>query len=94
VPESGLATFEIMHWGWDAKRAAHVDANAVTCPVFCLTGEHDKINPPGTVRRVAARYKNATFEECVGHSHWLIEESGWEKIADTALKWLASVAKR
>ena len=23
VPESGRATFEIMHWGWDATRASH-----------------------------------------------------------------------
>lgn len=84
-----------MHWGWDAKRASHVDANAMRCPVLCLTGAHDKINPPGTVRRVAARYRDATFEERAGHSHWLIEEPGWETIADTALKWLSGVtAKR
>ena len=57
VPESGLATFEIMHWGWDAKRASHVKASDVTCPILCLTGQHDRINPPSTVRRIAERYK-------------------------------------
>ena len=29
VPESGLATFETMHWMFDLKRATHVDARAV-----------------------------------------------------------------
>jgi non-heme chloroperoxidase len=92
VPESGLATFEIMHWGWDAKRASHVDAAAVTCPVWCVSGQYDKINPPSTVQRVAARYgKQATFHEIPGHSHWLLEEPGWQDIAAVALKWLDGV---
>ncbi|MBV9043968.1 MAG: alpha/beta fold hydrolase [Alphaproteobacteria bacterium] len=88
VPESGLATSEIMHWGWDAKRASHVSASAVTCPILCITGEHDKINPPSTMRRVAARYRDCTFEEASGHSHWLLGEVGWEKIAQRSLDWI------
>jgi len=92
VPESGRATFEIMHWGWDATRASHVTASAVKCPVWCVAGENDKINPPSTVQRVAARYGDlATFHEIPNHSHWLIEEPGWEDIAAVALAWLKSV---
>ena len=92
VPESGRATFEIMHWGWDATRASHVNASAVKCPVWCVTGEHDKINPPGTVRRIAARYgSHATFHEIPGHSHWLLEEPGWDDIAAVALNWLKAL---
>jgi pimeloyl-ACP methyl ester carboxylesterase len=92
VPESGRATFEIMHWGWDAKRAAQVQARDVTCPVLCLVGEHDKINPPSTVRRIAERYQGrAQYRELAKHSHWLIGEPGWEKIADSALHWLDDV---
>lgn len=87
VPESGRATFEVMHWGWDARRASHVEASDVTCPVWCVTGQHDRINPPATVRRVAVRY-GAVFEELPGHSHWLIGEPGWERIAARALAWL------
>ncbi len=91
VPESGQATFEIMHWGWDAKRASNVDPAAVTCPIWCVTGQHDKINPPTTVQRIAARYgKHVTFHEIPGHSHWLLGEPGWEDIAAVALKWIKS----
>ena len=92
MPEAGLATFEIMQWALDAKRAAEVKAEAVTCPVLCLVGRDDKINPPSTVRRIAERYKGrAVFEELAGHSHWIIGEPGWEKIAARALSWLAEI---
>jgi len=92
VPESGLATFEIMQWALDGKRASAIDAAAVKCPMLCLVGSRDRVNSPGTVRSVARRYRDhATFEELKRHSHWLIGEPGWEKIADRALGWLDSV---
>jgi len=91
VPESGQATFEIMNWSFDLRRAGHVRARDVTCPVLCLVGTGDKINPPSTVSRIAARYRGrATFEEVRGHSHWLIGEPGWEDIAMRVLEWLDS----
>jgi pimeloyl-ACP methyl ester carboxylesterase len=92
VPESGLATFEILHWAFDAKRASLVHAHDVTCPILCLTGEHDRINPPSTVRRIAERYRGrAIYEELPGQSHWLPGEPGWEKIAARAVKWLGGL---
>ncbi len=92
VPESGLATFEIMHWAFDAKRAALVHPESVTCPILALAGTHDRINPPSTVKRIAERYRGrAIFEEVSGHSHWLVGEPGWEKIAARAVKWIDAV---
>jgi pimeloyl-ACP methyl ester carboxylesterase len=92
VPESGLATFETMHWPFDMKRATQVDARAVTCPILCLAGRRDRVNPPATVRRLARRYGGrARYEELPDHSHWLIGEPGWRKIADGTLMWLDRV---
>jgi pimeloyl-ACP methyl ester carboxylesterase len=92
VPESGQATFEIMNWSFDLRRAAHVRARSLTCPVLCLAGSDDRINPPSTVARIARRYEGrARFEELPGHSHWLIGETGAEKIAGQALEWLDGV---
>jgi non-heme chloroperoxidase len=89
VPESGRATFEIMNWGLDFNHASEVDADAVQCPLLFLTGSEDRINPPSTVARIAALYKNrATAEVLNGMGHWLIGELGWEKLAQRALEWL------
>ena len=89
LPESGRATFEIMNWGLDMNRASEVEAGDVTCPVLCLTGSDDRINPPSTVERVAALYKDrATHEVVDGMGHWLIGEPGWEKVSERALGWL------
>jgi pimeloyl-ACP methyl ester carboxylesterase len=92
VPESGQATFEIMNWSFDPRRATHVPARDVLCPLLCIAGSDDKINPPSTVARIAARYPGrAVFEQVQGHSHWLVGEPGLEKIASRALAWLDEV---
>jgi pimeloyl-ACP methyl ester carboxylesterase len=92
VPESGLAAFETMQWMLDLRRATEVDARKVTCPMLCLVGARDRVNPPATVRRLARRYEGrARYEELPGHSHWLIGEPGWEKIASGSLEWLTRV---
>jgi pimeloyl-ACP methyl ester carboxylesterase len=91
VPESGQATFEIMNWSFDLRRAARVRAGDVMCPILCVAGSDDRINPPSTVSRVAARYQGrARFEQVENHSHWLIGEPGWEKIAARVLAWLGT----
>jgi pimeloyl-ACP methyl ester carboxylesterase len=92
VPESGLATFEIMQWAFDFARATHVDARQVTCPILCMVGSDDKINPPSTVESIARRYRGrAVYEVIDGQSHWLIGEPGWERIAARSLDWLEQV---
>jgi len=92
VPESGRAVFEIMHWGLDMRRASEVDGRKVGCPVLLIAGGEDRINPPGTVARVADFYgSRATYEKIPGMSHWLVSEPGWEKIAERALRWLEEI---
>jgi pimeloyl-ACP methyl ester carboxylesterase len=92
VPESGRAMFETLQWWLDMSRATDVPAREVTCPVLCLTGARDRINPPETVKRIAARYRdNATYKEYPEMSHWLIGEPGWEQVAEDSLRWLRSI---
>jgi pimeloyl-ACP methyl ester carboxylesterase len=86
VPESGLATFEIMQWALDPRRASSVDASRVKAQVLCIAGARDRINPPATVRGIARRYRSlGSFAEIANHSHWLIGEPGWEDIAQRVL---------
>ena len=90
VPESGRATFEIMNWGLDMNRASEVDPDSVTAPLLFLTGSEDRINPPSTVARIAALYRDrATHEVLDGMGHWLIGEPGWERLSLRSLEWLA-----
>ena len=92
VPESGRAVFETMHWGLDMGRASEVEAAKISCPLLVIAGGEDRINPPGTVERIARLYgAKATFEKFPGMSHWLVGEPGWEKIADRALSWLEEI---
>ena len=57
VPESGRAMFEIFQWWLDMARATEVPAHRIACPVFSAAGELDTLNPPETVKRIAARYR-------------------------------------
>ena len=92
VPESGRATFELLHWALDMRRASEVDAKKVTCPMLFLAGEADRISPPGTIQRTAALYKDyAACETMPGMSHWLVGEPGWEKVCNRALSWLEAL---
>jgi pimeloyl-ACP methyl ester carboxylesterase len=95
VPESGRAVFEVMHWMFDSSRATFVDRRSVTCPVLCLAGARDRISPPAALRRLARRYDGrARFEVLPDHSHWLVGEPGWERIATGSLEWLARILDR
>ncbi len=88
VPESGRAMFEILHWPADSRRATAVPPHDVACPVLCITGSRDKVNPSGTVRRIAQRYSLGTYQEIRGFSHWLIGEPGWEGVVELCIDWL------
>lgn len=90
VPESGLATFEIMHWPMDLRRATYVEARRVTCPVLCVAGAFDRVNPPRTVASIARRYRDrGDFLEVENSSHWLIGEPGWERTALNVRQWIS-----
>lgn len=91
VPESGRATFEVLHWGLDMGRTSEVDVRKVQSPLLFLTGSADRLSPPGTVKRTAALYRDlAHYETIADMSHWLIGEPGWEQVCDRSLAWLAS----
>lgn len=92
VPESGRAAFETLNWPLDPTMAASAPANRIDCPVLCIAGEGDRLNPPASVAAIASRFprRQATMVTMKGMSHWLVGEPGWEAVADTALDWLES----
>jgi non-heme chloroperoxidase len=92
LPESGRAVFEIGFSFLDGKRAARVQADRIACPVLVMAGSEDRITPASVVRKNVALYGGrAAYREWEGHSHWLLEEPGWEEIAEYAADWISRV---
>lgn len=65
-------------------------------PLLLVAGTNDRTVPASTVRATHRRYRRAgapaELLEAPGHSHWLIAEPGWEKIADQVFDWISGVA--
>ena len=90
VFESGRAFSEMGFWFLDRKKASQVDESKVNCPVLLIAGKQDKIISPSVVRKTSQKYENvSTYKEFAHHAHWLIEEPGWENIAEDIHDWLS-----
>jgi alpha-beta hydrolase superfamily lysophospholipase len=65
-------------------------------PLLLVAGTADRTVPASTVRAAHRKYRRAgapaELLEAPGHSHWLIAEPGWEKVADQAFDWVDRVA--
>ncbi len=95
VWESGRATFEIAFWTMDKTKAAKLDRDNIKCPVLIMSGAKDRTVNVSVVRASAKKYKGdnvskVEYVELSEHTHWLLGEPGWEKVADRCLDWLES----
>jgi len=61
----------------------------VKVPVYVAGGTEDRIISTRLTRKTARHYGVAPhlYE---GHGHWILEEPGWEHVADDVLAWLAA----
>lgn len=80
VPESGRALREI-------SIGVPVYARNVTCPIQVFAAEFDRFVPPKVVGRIAARY-NAPLTVLPGRSHIVIQEPGWQSLAEQVIAFL------
>jgi len=95
VPESGRALFEMLHWPMDWSMAAHVDGWRVRCPMLVLSAERDRMLPSSTVRLIAVKYAHvASYRELPRASHWMINEPGWEALAEECVDWALRTSGR
>lgn len=69
-----------------------VKAASVQAPVFVGGGAHDRIISPRLVRKTARHY-GVGARMYAANGHWIIEEPGWENVADDVLAWLGPVAQ-
>ncbi len=86
VPESGLASKEI------ALGAVNVDETKIHCPILIIACKKDKIVPAEVVKQIAQKYNgNIELKEYENHAHWVVEENGWELIAEDIKSWIVKI---
>lgn len=88
-PESGRALFEMIFWMFDVRRASHVNAVNVECPLLVVGASEDLVISAATARKTAEKYQHvSTYLEFEGFGHMLLLEPGWEQIAQACLEWI------
>jgi pimeloyl-ACP methyl ester carboxylesterase len=65
-----------------------VRAAKVQLPVLVAGGTEDRL-VSGRLLRKTARHYGVEAHVYAGHGHWIVEEPGWERVADDVLAWLA-----
>ncbi len=66
-------------------------ANSHRAPLLLVAGSEDHISPVSVSRASARLYRKSLavteVMEFTGHSHYILGEEGWEKVADFCLNW-------
>lgn len=94
VDESGRVVFEIALWPLDRNRAARVDAESVSCPVYVVSGGLDGLTPASVVRKVAARYPGASLRHYPERGHWVIDDEYTDAMCGEIAAWLLPLEQR
>lgn len=94
VHESGRATFEIACWWADFGRAAAVHSDEVQCPVYVVSCGQDRLTPASVVRKVIARYPQATQRYYPERGHWVIDDDETEEMMHAICGWLRPIEQR
>jgi pimeloyl-ACP methyl ester carboxylesterase len=64
-----------------------IDEGKVRGPMLCVGGDDDHFIPLRTVQRTAAKYRSP-LHVAPGHGHLLMQEPGWESVADAIATWI------
>ena len=59
-----------------------------------MSGSEDQVISAETGRRLAEKYAAVSeFHEAPGHSHFLVLEPGWERLAEQCEVWMSRIVK-
>ncbi len=91
--ESGRAMWETLNWWLDPFATTMVTRASARAPVLAIAGALDAIHPPATVEATCRRLngKTVTIDDM---GHWLMGEPGWERVAETCLRWIDGLKVR
>ncbi len=94
VFESGRMLAEIAFWWADRRHSTRVEPTAVKCPVYVVSGGRDWLTPASVVKKVAARYANATHRHWPERGHWVIDDIDTEDMVREIDGWLRPVLQK
>jgi pimeloyl-ACP methyl ester carboxylesterase len=94
VEDSGRAAFEIALWMLDGARASRVDAAAIRCPVYVVSCGEDRLTPAPVVRKVAARYAQASLRHYPHRGHWVLDDVDTDEMAAEIANWIQGHEQR
>jgi non-heme chloroperoxidase len=84
IADSGTAARQM------ALGSIGVDPTAVSCPVWVVSADQDRISPPSVQPKLVTRYR-ADHVEMPGHGHLIAVENDWEATAGAILDWAGEV---
>jgi len=87
--ESGRAYAEMALWFFDAKRASHVDVNAINTPVLVFGGGKDRVVHPRIARLTAKRYNNGSYIHLPKSDHMMMVGAELKNTMQHIEQWLA-----
>ncbi len=89
-PDRVLFQTELANFNPFAETAVNVRRNN-RAPLLLIAGSEDHMVPPRIVKANAKAYRHSTalteYREFPGRTHFIIGQSGWEEVADSALDW-------
>jgi pimeloyl-ACP methyl ester carboxylesterase len=94
VYESGRAIFEIALWLFDLTRAAAVEAQRISCPVYIVSGGEDRVVPPSVLRKIARLYPQATHRHYPACGHLLIDDENTNEMVHSISDWLQAIQRK
>lgn len=87
--ESGRVLFEVGFWAMDMNRTTCINAQDIQSPMLIISAGDDHIMPASVVFDTWHKYKHcAEYRLLHNHAHWIIEEDGWESVAQDILTWI------
>ena len=92
VPGSDRMIFQAAFANFAPAAATRINfENSHRAPLLLVAGSEDHISPVAVSRSSARLYRKSLavteVMEFTGHSHYILGEEGWEKVADYCLNW-------
>jgi len=96
IPSVAHVLWQGASGGLSKTGEAHVDFQKVTrAPLLLVAGTNDLVVPKSTVEKESAAYNGPAlveFKVLEGRTHGVVNQDGWEEVADFVLNWATSSA--